>query len=242
LYFHDGQVVLMGWQTGEKVIRADLIITLDKRNDVAEKILKKLHKHKLGHIPELFVDPEILIQRFSSNTSMCNCNGTCCAEGVLLDVQEKNLILAHADKIKKYLEPQQEKDTVKWFDNNIENDTDFPSGKCDGTAVHDNKCVFLCSKGLCALQKTAIAEGMHKFALKPFYCVAFPITIDEHVLTTYEPEFTNRRQCCSVVSDGPLNVLDVCREEFEYILGVEGMHEIEELFDEEPSLSISRII
>jgi len=157
-------------------------------------------------------------------------------------VREKELILAHADLIKKYLEPEQERDVTKWFDNNIENDVDFPSGQCDGTAVKGNSCVFLCSKGLCALQKTAMAEGMDKFALKPFYCVAFPITIDEHVLTTYEPEFTNRRECCSIVAEGPLTVLDVCREEFEYILGAEGLKEIEELFEEKISLPIASTI
>ena len=173
---------------------------------MAEPRSIKLFKHKLKHFPELQVDPEILIQRFLPNSSMCNCNGACCAEGVLLDVEEKERILAHTDLIKKYLEPQQEKDANKWFDNNLENDADFPSGRCDGTTVLGNSCVFLCSKGLCALQKTAMAEGMDKFALKPFYCVAFPITIDDHVLTTYEPEFTNRRQCCSIVSDGPLTV------------------------------------
>jgi hypothetical protein len=209
---------------------------------VAENNFKILHKHKLEHIPNLQIDPEVFTQRFSPHASMCNCDGTCCAEGVLLDVKEKELILAHADLVKKYLEPQQEKDITKWFDNNIENDSDFPSGKCDGTAVQGNKCVFLCSKGLCALQKTAMAEGMDKFALKPFYCVAFPIAIDEHVLTTYEPEFTNRRQCCSIVSDGPLTVLDVCREEFEYILGTEGLKEIEELFREANAQSIARTI
>jgi len=205
---------------------------------VAENKFKILHKHKLEHIPELQIDPEILTQRFSPHTSMCNCDGTCCAEGVLLDVKEKELILAQADLIKKYLEPQQEKDTAKWFDNHIQHDADFPSGMCDGTAVKGNSCVFLCSKGLCALQKTAMAEGMDKFALKPFYCVAFPITIDEHIIKTYEPDFTNRRQCCSTVSHGPLTVLDVCREEFEYILGTEGLKEITEIYNEKPSLPI----
>jgi Fe-S-cluster containining protein len=204
---------------------------------VAETNSIFLVKHKLKHFPELQVDPEILSQRFSPQSAMGNCNGACCAEGVLLDVEEKERILAHADLIKKYLEPQQEKDTQKWFENNIEHDTDFPSGKCDGTAVIGNRCVFLCSKGLCALQKTAMAEGMDKFALKPFYCVAFPITIDQHVLTTYEPEFTNRRQCCSIVSAGPLTVLDVCREEFEYILGADGLKEIEKLFKSDIPLS-----
>jgi hypothetical protein len=209
---------------------------------MAESYSKILYKHKLKHIPELLVDPDISTQRFLPDSSMCNCNGTCCAEGVLLDVKEKELILAHADLIKKYLEPQQEKDTAKWFDNNIENDADFPSGRCDGTALQGNRCVFLCSKGLCALQKTAMAEGMDKFALKPFYCVAFPITIDEHVLTTYNPEFTNRRQCCSIVTEGPLKVVDVCREEFEYILGVDGLKELEELLKEENSFSVESTI
>jgi hypothetical protein len=93
--------------------------------------------------------------------------------------------------------------------------------------------VFRNNKGLCALQKTALAEGMDKFALKPFYCVAFPLVIDGHVLTTDDPEFTNRSQCCSIVPDGSLTVLDICREEFEYILGTEGLEEIEKIFKEE---------
>jgi len=204
---------------------------------VAEQSTLVLKNHQLRHIPELQVDPEILSQRFMSNSAMCNCNGTCCSEGVLLDVKEKEKILAHADLIKKYLEPQQEKDSSKWFDDTVERDADFPSGMCDGTAVKGKSCVFLCSKGLCALQKTAMAEGMNKFELKPFYCVAFPITIDGHVLTTYEPEFTNRQQCCSIVTEGSLTVLDVCLEEFEYILGTEGLKELEELFHQEASRS-----
>jgi Fe-S-cluster containining protein len=199
---------------------------------MAEVFLKVLKKHHLKHIPELRVDPELLRQRFSPGCSMCHCNGTCCAEGVLLDLRDKERILAHTDLIKKYLEPQQEHDATKWFDHTIEYDIDFPSGRCDGTTVRDGGCVFLDSKGLCALQKTAMAEGMDKFALKPFYCVAFPLVIDGHVLTTDDPEFTNRSQCCSVVPQGSLTVFEVCREEFEYILGADGLKEIEKIFHE----------
>ncbi len=200
---------------------------------MAEVSLKILKKHNLEHISELRIDPEILSRRFSLDCSICHCNGTCCAEGVLLDLRDKERILAHADVIKKYLELQQEHDVAKWFDHKIEYDIDSPSGRCDGTAVRDSGCVFLDSKGLCTLQKTALAEGMDKFALKPFYCVAFPLVIDGHVLTMDDPEFTNRLQCCSIVPDGSLTVLDVCREEFEYILGIEGLEEIEKVFKEE---------
>jgi hypothetical protein len=192
-----------------------------------------LQNHRLEHISDLRIDPEIFLQRFSPDCSMCNCNGTCCAEGVLLDVKEKERILAHADLIKRYLEPQQEHEIAKWFDHNIEYDNDFPSGRCDGTATSNGACVFLDSKGLCALQKTAMAEGLDKFFLKPFYCVAFPLVIDRHVLTMDDPEFTKRSQCCSIVPEGSLTALDVCREEFEYILGAEGLLEIEKVFNEE---------
>jgi hypothetical protein len=207
---------------------------------VSDSQIKNLQNHKLHYIPELLVDPEIFTRRFFSHSSMFQCNGTCCAEGVLVDVKEKELILNHADLIKKYLEPQQEQDPSKWFDEAYENDIDFPSRSCDGTAVQGKSCVFLCSQGLCALQKTAMADGMNKFALKPFYCVAFPLTIEGHVLTMHEPEFTNRRQCCSTVGEGTLTALDVCREEFEYILGSEGLQEIEALFQEQTALAKTR--
>ncbi len=170
--------------------------------ELSHKIIKN---HNLKHIAELRVDPDIIQHRFSLGCSMCNCNGACCAEGVLLDLKEKERILAYADTIKKYLEPDQEHDTSKWFDHNMEYDIDFPSGRCDGTAVRDGKCVFLDSKGLCALQRTAIAEGMNKFALKPFYCVAFPLVIDGHVLTTDDPDFIKNPQCCCIVPEGPLD-------------------------------------
>ena len=74
---------------------------------------------------------------------------------------------------------------------------------------------------------------MEKFTLKPFFCVSFPLTIDEHVLTIDEPEFTSRPQCCSIVPEGSLTVLDVCREELEYMLGAEGVEELEDIFVED---------
>jgi hypothetical protein len=194
---------------------------------------KIIQQHHLLHIPELKISLDIFSKKFSSNCKMCHCNGKCCGEGVLLDLEEKKRILAYADVILRYLEPQQEHDVSKWFDESVCHDIDFPSGICDGTTASDTGCVFLDSKGLCALQKTAMGEGMNKFFLKPFYCVAFPVVIDGHVLTVDDPDFTNRPQCCSVVPDGSLSIFDVCREEFEYILGMEGFQELERMFSQE---------
>jgi hypothetical protein len=208
---------------------------------MAEVSHKTLTTHPLKYIPQLRIDPELFQQRFSLTCSMCQCNGTCCSEGVLLDVAEKERILDSAGLIKRYLEPQQEHDEAKWFENTIEYDRDFPSGQCDSTVVHNDGCVFLDSKGLCVLQKTAMTEGMDKFALKPFYCVAFPLVIDGHMLTTDDPDFTKRTECCCADPAGTLTVFDVCREEFEFVLGAEGFREIENMFTEKAVSSVESI-
>jgi hypothetical protein len=185
-----------------------------------------LRKHKLHHIKELKVDPELLSARFHEDCAMHRCNGRCCHGGVLADVKEKERILAHAELIQKYLEPQQEQNVELWFDQTVEDDRDFISGKCDGTALGKHGCVFLDSKGLCALQKTAMAEGMHKFYLKPFFCVAYPVTIDDWVLTVHEPEYANRPECCGSAGTGSQTIFDICTEELEFMLGTEGLEEL----------------
>lgn len=191
-----------------------------------------LTKHPLNHIHQLTVDPELFTLRFSAECAMCNCNGSCCREGVYVDLREKERILAYRELIQKYMEPTQVHDPSKWFDENIQPDPDFPSGYCDGTQVANGGCVFLNSKGLCTLQCAAVGEGMSKYALKPFYCFAFPLTLDGGVLTLYEPEFTNRPECCSPVPNGTLTVLDICQEELEFMLGPEGVTEFRTLFEQ----------
>ncbi|HVN49728.1 MAG TPA: DUF3109 family protein [Bacteroidota bacterium] len=185
-----------------------------------------LRKHTLHHIKSLRVDPELLSARFCEDCGMHRCNGRCCHGGVLADVKEKERILAHTELIQKYLEPEQEHDPEKWFDQTVEDDRDFLSGQCDGTALGKHGCVFLDSRGLCALQKTAMAEGMPKFFLKPFFCVAYPVTIDDWVLTVHEPEYANRPECCGSKVEGPKTIFDVCGEELAYMLGAEGVEEL----------------
>jgi Protein of unknown function (DUF3109) len=187
-----------------------------------------LRRHRLAHIPELRVEEGFLERKFASGCSMMHCNSSCCRHGVMVDLGERQRILDHKDLVLKYMEPQQEKDPRKWFDEDEEVDLDFPSGKTVGTQTRSYGCVFLDKAGRCALQKAAMAEGMHKFALKPFFCVAFPITIEHGVLVTDDPEFTEREECCSVVKEGSLTVLDVCHEELEFMLGREGLDDLKQ--------------
>ena len=52
-----------------------------------------LHKHRLGYFPELKVGEDIFTMRYASGCSMSNCHGICCADGVDVDIAERDRIL-----------------------------------------------------------------------------------------------------------------------------------------------------
>jgi hypothetical protein len=188
----------------------------------------RLRKHHLRHIPNLRVLPSFFGKQFASGCSMMSCNANCCKHGVMADVKEREQILKHTDLVLKYMDPHQEHDPSRWFEEE-EVDLDFPSGKAVGTQARDYGCVFLDSAGRCVLQKAAMGEGMHKFALKPFYCVAYPVTIEHGELIIDDADFVSRPACCSTVKDGTLTVFDVCPEELEHVLGKDGLGELREV-------------
>jgi hypothetical protein len=189
---------------------------------MADRQYLELRNHTLTHIPVLKIDPVVFEAKFVHGCSMQNCNASCCQGGVMLDVKERDNILRHANLIRRHMEPGQVQDPEAWFDKEEELDSDYPSGKGVGTQTTDRGCVFLKKDGRCVLQTAATEEGMPKQALKPFYCFAFPVTIDAGVLTIDDPDFTNRPECCSMIPGGATSVLEICWEEFEFVLGSEG--------------------
>lgn len=196
-----------------------------------EKPILVIHNHHLTHIPTLKVDPIVLNSTFGHGCSMSNCNATCCQHGVMVDLKERDNILENADLIKSYMEPDQQHDTAGWFDPEDEEDVDFPSGRAIGTQANDRGCIFLMKDGRCVLQFASAEEKVSKHTLKPFFCFAFPVTIETGVLTIDDPDFTNRPECCSMIDGGHHSVLEVCGEEFEFVLGKEGMKELVAMID-----------
>lgn len=187
-----------------------------------------LRKHHLKHIPELTVEKGFLEKNFADGCSMQRCNARCCREGVWLDPIERRKILDHAEMIQRHMEPHQDKDPERWFDNSYQKDEDFPSGQSLGTQTRPYGCIFLDSVGRCTLQKAAMAEGLPKFFLKPFFCVAYPLAIENGMLVYDDPDFVNRPECCSVIKGGEQTVFDVCLEELEFVLGKEGVEELKQ--------------
>ncbi|OGU26906.1 MAG: hypothetical protein A2X66_08305 [Ignavibacteria bacterium GWA2_54_16] len=188
--------------------------------------IAELHLHHLSHLQRLRVDPVMFTAMFEHTCSMQNCNASCCQHGVMVDVKEREHILQHVDLIHRYMDDDQVRDPGKWFEKEEEVDSDYPSGAAVGTEANNHGCVFLKKDGRCVLQVAAIGEGMPSRALKPFFCFAFPITIDSGVLTIDDPEFTNRPQCCSMIPGGSRSVIDVCQFELEFVLGKRGLEEL----------------
>jgi len=61
---------------------------------------------------------------------------------------------------------------------------------------HNDKCAFLDRLGRCSLQVAATAAGMHMWALKPLYCVLYPVGVAGRVVL-YDDVLHGEQECCS---------------------------------------------
>jgi hypothetical protein len=147
----------------------------------------------------------------------------------LVDVAQRDQILAHADLVQRAMDGSQDRDPARWFEDTESADPDFPSGRVVGTRVRDERCVFLDSAQRCVLQTATIAAARPGLDLKPFFCAAFPITIAAGTLWIDELCLEMPAPCCRPTAGGTLGVFDVCEVELRHVLGSEGLGELREL-------------
>jgi hypothetical protein len=185
-----------------------------------------LRRHRLPHLPNLKVNRSVLETRYARGCSPGACDAACCRTGVLVDVAQRDLILAHADLVQRAMDGGQDRDPTRWFEDTEASDLDFPSGRVVGTRVWDDRCVFLDSAQRCVLQTATIAAARPGLDLKPFFCAAFPITIAAGTLWIDELCLEMPAPCCRPTADGTMGVLDVCEAELRHVLGSEGLREL----------------
>ena len=169
--------------------------------------------------PSLRVSPSLFQERFAADCDTRRCVGRCCRSGVWLDPADRDRVLAHADRVRAAMDPDQPRDARRWFSRRVIDDADFPSGKAVHTRVRGGRCVFLDRAGRCVLQK-ASPVGV---ALKPFFCTAFPVTVVDGVLTLDDKDFRAGQPCCDSTEGGPLTVFDTCAMELTHVLGPAGV-------------------
>jgi len=184
-------------------------------------------------INNLRLNKKVLSVQPIRRCNITSCYGICCSCGVWLDNEEKANILRHADLVKPHL-PAERQDPQLWFGDYDEEDDSFPSGHCGATDTfpdpdhpYGEVCIFLRPDARCALQVTALANEMHSWALKPFFCALYPLVIDEGWLEIDdENELYLEEACCKhlVHVEEPLYV--VMKDEFVHALGEEGYQEL----------------
>jgi hypothetical protein len=134
-------------------------------------------------IGSLKVDSHLLESRMVARCRLEECGSACCGHGVHVDLADATRIVQEADVVKPHLPPDRH-DVDNWFDGDVGEDSDYPTGLRVGTQVIEDKghpagtrCMFLRPDNLCALQVAAVANGRHPWDMKPFYCALFPIII-----------------------------------------------------------------
>jgi hypothetical protein len=176
-------------------------------------------------IGSLEIDPILFTKGFAVDHGPYHCESKCCASGVWADVKEKDVIMSHKESIKKYMDETQTTDDAVWFDPEEITDADFVSGRAIGTQTYNNKCVFLMKDGRCSVQLFSKEELGDAWKIKPFYCVAFPICVSEGVLT-FDDYQQGCAQCCSIVDNAEISMVESCKAELEYVLGAEGYRQL----------------
>jgi hypothetical protein len=174
----------------------------------------------------LEIGDDLLSMGYPEGSGPCTCTSICCGSGVYTDLKERDAILAQADMILRYMDGTQPRDPALWFEAEEEIDLDYPSGKCVGTTVHNDKCAFLDSYGRCSVQRAASEEGMGRWALKPLYCILYPIEISDGVVR-FDPMLQDEQPCCSVSDRYQVPVFRACKDELVHLLGADGYDMIE---------------
>jgi Fe-S-cluster containining protein len=180
------------------------------------------------------VDRLIFTQRFVDGCDMARCGGECCTSGVWADVTERDVILANQGMFVRYMDDSQTTDPEKWFEKEIVDDLDFDSGKAVGTETHNDKCVFQMRNGYCVLQYASTLEGKHPWAIKPKYCVMFPVVIADNVLSYDDDHSSDMHYCglhCTV--NHTKTVFEACGPEIEYAMGEDAYKQLVEIYNAE---------
>lgn len=115
----------------------------------------------------------------------------CCQYGCDVDLIERDAILAKAGDIRPLL--RAEVKDAEWFDNEVEEDPDYPSGKVVRTALHEDRCLFLAhdARG-CAIHRASIERGWDFRGVKPAICRLFPLSYEEDTILIADeyPEYS----------------------------------------------------
>jgi len=155
------------------------------------------------------------------------CKAACCLYGVWMDTTEVADVTAHADLISPHM-PADAADPAIWFDDRTDSDPFSPSKKVVHTSVVESPwhyggtaCIFLRPDYKCALQVAAVANDMHEWRFKPFYCTLHPLDLDDEGRITLDKTelLLAEEGSCLRPAETPIPLLKTFAPELRYFLG-----------------------
>jgi hypothetical protein len=175
------------------------------------------------------ISPVLFTQGYFGERGPCTCSSVCCSGGVYVDLAERERILAVKDIVKQHMDETQSTHHEGWFEDSEQDDTDFPSGKCVGTNVINEKCAFLDKYGRCSIQLAAVERGLHRWTWKPLFCVLYPLEISDGVVG-FDDLLQDEQVCCTVQPEFDIPLFEACKDELIYLLGQDGYEQLEQYY------------
>ncbi len=173
------------------------------------------------------VNPRMLEVEPLRRCELHECKGACCVFGVWVDTREVTDILANAAVIRPFM-PENCQNPGEWFVPVEDEDKNSPSGRVIHTAVEpaewhfgSTACIFCREDGKCSLQLAAVANGLHPWRFKPFYCIIHPLDLDDQgriTLDTAEAVLAEEGSCLRRAGSN-IPLVETFTPELEYLLG-----------------------
>ncbi|MDX2094150.1 MAG: hypothetical protein SFX73_40340 [Kofleriaceae bacterium] len=146
----------------------------------------------------------------------------CCQYGCDVDLFERDAILAKESLIRPLL--RAEVQGKKWFDDEVVEDPDYPSGKVVRTEVHEGGCLFLAhDKRGCSIHRASLEQGWDLNGVKPAICRLFPMSYEDDTIVIADefPEYS----CAHV--EGP-SLYRITRDALAQIFGQDLVRAMDE--------------
>lgn len=157
--------------------------------------------------------------------------------GVWVDLREVDDIMRNSRLIIPHM-PENCRVPGEWFAAVEDVDQNSPSGKVIHTAVENQPqhyggtaCIFCLEDGKCALQVAAIANNLHPWRFKPFYCILHPLDLDEkgRITLDHSEEMVHEEGSCVRSAPNEIPLITTFETELRYLLGEKGFDALQEL-------------
>ena len=176
---------------------------------------------------QLSISPRMFLRESLQRCKLPDCHGACCAYGVWVDLQEKEVIDEFGEIILSCMDPTEYK-LRDWFLSDIEDDSYTHRGRVMHTRLVDRimpfkrtTCIFLRTDHKCALQVASEKLGRHPWFLKPFYCVLHPLDLNDNSQITLDQTniLLEEEKSCLRFSEKLNAPIEIFEDELRYLLG-----------------------